>query len=325
MVENINRDRLVSIALATYNGEKFLREQLDSIVNQSYTNMELVVVDDCSTDGTIDILEQYFSKINIKLYRHKKNSGFVKAFEKALGMCSGLYIALCDQDDIWEKNKIEQLVNVINGYSLVYSDASLIDSYGTIFIESMHKYYEISKRSDIGFKDLVFNNYIVGCCSLFKRDLLNDALPFPPDLMVHDWWIALIASKKGRIKYYDKPLLRYRQHANNLIGIGKSNGILKNIVWFLKKDKVKCNKYKVRHILLKCIINHKIIQQDDQHFIKSAMEYYESYYVSKKLVRHFILTLKHFKHLYIKRRIYFYTKERLHILFHKLGNSIRLE
>ena len=307
MIKNSTNETMVSVALATYNGEKYLCEQLDSILNQSYNNIEIVVVDDCSTDGTMDILERYFSKVNMKLYRNKKNVGFVKTFEKALGMCSGRYIALCDQDDIWEKDKVEQLVNEIKGYSLAYSDVSLIDSDGITFVISRKNYFGISNRSNLSFKDLIFKNYVIGCASLFERDLLKDALPFPIDAMFHDWWISTVASKKKGIKYFDKPLVKYRQHSGNTYGI-KKNGILKKILLLLFRSNKKCEDYRARYRRLKSMMNHSLIQKDEQDFIKGAMEYYKSYFDSKRLIRHLALTIRYYKYITTKQSIYYLIK-----------------
>ena len=105
---------LVSIAMATYNGEKYLSKQIDSLVNQSYKNIEIVVVDDCSSDDTINILETYEKNFPfIHIHKQPSNNGVTKTFNNAINLCKGKYIATCDQDDIWELNKIEILVNAI--------------------------------------------------------------------------------------------------------------------------------------------------------------------------------------------------------------------
>ena len=114
---------LISIALCTYNGEKYLREQLDTLVDQTYKNLEIIIVDDCSTDSTMQILEEYAEQyINIKVYQNKKNLGYIKNFEKALSLCLGEYIAMSDQDDSWALNKIEYLVGLIKDNQLIYED-----------------------------------------------------------------------------------------------------------------------------------------------------------------------------------------------------------
>ena len=119
---------LVSIAMCTYNGEKYLRGQLDSIIGQTYKNLEIIIVDDGSKDATMHILNTYASIDNrIKIFQNEKNLGFVQNFSKAISLCNGDFIALADQDDIWKKNKIEVFINEIGENTLIYSDAQLMD------------------------------------------------------------------------------------------------------------------------------------------------------------------------------------------------------
>jgi len=117
---------LVSIALCTYNGDTYISSQLDTIINQTYGNIEIIVVDDGSTDNTLPILKHYEETGKIKLYRNNTNLGFIKNFEKAISLCTGDYIALSDQDDLWELNKIELLVNTIGENMLIFSDSEFI-------------------------------------------------------------------------------------------------------------------------------------------------------------------------------------------------------
>lgn len=136
---------LISIAIATYNGEKYLKEQLDSIYAQTYKNIEVVVTDDCSTDKTVEILDKYAKTHGLKYFVNEKNLGFVKNFEKAMTLCKGKFVALADQDDIWEKNKIQILYGHIGDSLLIHSDASLIDAEGEIintsYKQSSHKVF----------------------------------------------------------------------------------------------------------------------------------------------------------------------------------------
>lgn len=216
--------KLVSIALATYNGEKFLRNQLDSLLAQTYKNIEIIVCDDCSKDGTVKILEEYKTKHKITYYVNEKNLGYIKNFEKVIGLCSGEYIALSDQDDVWLDNKIELLVNNIGDCSLIFSDASLIDENGDIFEESFHDYQNIYMPENYDqYRFLLFRNFVTGCTSLFKKEILSKAIPFI-DSIPHDWWIALNASMIGEIKKNQSPLVQYRQHSNNAIGAKKITG-----------------------------------------------------------------------------------------------------
>lgn len=206
----MSKKPLVSIALCTYNGEEFLKEQLDTLVLQTYPNKEIIVVDDGSIDGTLEILENY--SVNypcLKVFKNEKNMGYVKNFEKAITLCNGEYIALSDQDDIWSLNKIELLVDNIEDYALIYHDSEFINHKGI----SLEK--KISDILNMYQGDLphpfFFYNCVSGHSMLFKGSLRDSIIPFDKNFF-HDWWIAALATERGGIKYYDQPLVKYRQH-----------------------------------------------------------------------------------------------------------------
>lgn len=213
---------LVSVALATYNGEAFLEAQLESIFRQDYQPLEIVVVDDCSSDQTPFFLEQYAKTGKLKFWRNDQNLGYVKNFERVISKCSGELIALADQDDIWDSKKITKLVDAIGNNLLVHSDAVLIDHQGKKLTDSFSEY---SKKMTMpkSCTDALLNGSVTGCTSLFRRELLSDILPFPEGLYVHDKWIGLIAFLKNGFVYLDEPLISYRQHSNNSIGVAPSS------------------------------------------------------------------------------------------------------
>ena len=204
---------LVSIAIATYNGEKFLADLLDSLYAQTYKNVEVIACDDASSDQTVQILQHYHLKYGLNYWVNKKNLGFVKNFEQSIGLCSGEYIALADQDDIWFPEKIEQLLQHIGQKSLIHSDAVLTDINNHKIADSFTRFAKKQVQINLTNK-LLFYNAVTGCTVLFRRDLLNIALPFPDNIIFHDWWLALCASKLGGIGYLDKPLIYYRQNSN---------------------------------------------------------------------------------------------------------------
>ncbi len=201
---------LVSIALCTYNGEKYLIEQLDTLVKQSYTNLEIIAVDDCSTDGTVAILKQYEAKHpNFRVYQNDQNLGYIKNFEKAIFLCNGDYIALSDQDDIWDLNKIRIMANAIADSLFLYHDSAFITENG----ESMNR-----KMSDIrnfyqGSDSRVFllENCVSGHAMFFKRELLSVVGTFDTSIF-HDWWLVYAASNNGKVNYILDCLVKYRQH-----------------------------------------------------------------------------------------------------------------
>jgi len=201
---------LISIALCTFNGERFLKEQLDSLVNQTYLNIEIIVVDDLSSDGTLKILQNYAAQYkSINIYKNEVNLGYIKNFEKAIGLCSGDFIALADQDDIWELEKIDLLFSNIGNNTLIYHDSEFVDDKGN----TLHK--KLSDRLNMYEGNspypFFFYNCISGHSMMFKKSLIAAILPLN-DKYYHDWQIAITATLNGGIKYLDQPLVKYRQH-----------------------------------------------------------------------------------------------------------------
>lgn len=220
-----NTQRLISIAMATYNGEKYLREQLDSILNQTYKNIEIIICDDNSSDDTVKIINEYKNvDTRISLYINQENKGYVKNFEQAISLCSGDYIALCDQDDIWLPEKLEILLNEIDSNSVIHSDAQLIDGNGNKIADSWTDYYNKAKESNFMYYIFGENN-ITGCTCMIRKEIIDILLPFPNEFKFHDMWIALIGYGNGGIKYLDRQLMQYRLHADNVIGANKINKI----------------------------------------------------------------------------------------------------
>jgi glycosyltransferase involved in cell wall biosynthesis len=217
-----SKNKLVSIAMATYNGEKFLKEQLDSIYNQTYKNIEVIVCDDFSKDSTVKILEEYRKNYGLKYFINDINLGFVKNFEKAISLCTGEFIALSDQDDVWLPNKIEVLLDEIGDNYLIHSDALLIDENGYVFSNSYSQYSNKMTHPRC-FIDAVINGYVTGCTSMFRKDFINMILPFSDNLYVHDKWMGVKAFELNKVIYLDAPLIKYRQHESNLIGAGKAS------------------------------------------------------------------------------------------------------
>jgi glycosyltransferase involved in cell wall biosynthesis len=233
-MNNIRLDtKLVSVLLASFNGAKYIREQLNSIYSQTYNNYEVIVCDDCSNDDTHAILEEYKNTHGLKYIINETRLGFVKNFENGLKYCQGDYIAFCDQDDIWYPEKIDFLVNSIGDFSVICSDAVIIDSAGNKISDSMFEHTCRIFHKKNQFKHLLFGNYVSGCTMLIKKDILKYATPFPYWVHFHDWWLALVASQFGGIFFLDKPLIYYRIHSNNQT----QTGIKEKYKSFLRKIK----------------------------------------------------------------------------------------
>ncbi|MBN2895284.1 MAG: glycosyltransferase family 2 protein [Campylobacterales bacterium] len=259
---------LVSIAMATYNGARYLKEQIHSILSQSYSNIELIITDDASTDETCAILKLLAQEDSrIKLILNLTNRGFVSNFERALKCVNGEYIALADQDDIWEEQKIEKLLNAINGYSLIHSDAFLIDEHNNVIHSSHSNNSKKIIQKDI--KGYFIANNVTGCTALFSAKLLDDLLPFPPEVILHDWWIAIVAMKHHGVVYLDEPLVRYRQHHSNLIGSSKGN----TFPIFEKRVKL-IEEYL---LFLKMLQNRHLLNQNDTEFLYGLIKYHHEF------------------------------------------------
>ena len=229
MKKNEFTGKLVSVAIATYNGEKFIAEQIESILAQSHKDIELVVQDDQSTDRTVEIVKSFAQQADIRIEVNRQRLGFVRNFERAVGRARGDYIALCDQDDVWRADKIETLLREIGDADLIHGNCQLIDAHGNVLAPLWKRQERVRKTA----RELLFYNDVTGCTALFKRSLLKHSLPFPEGVAYHDWWFAICAATQHGLKYYDEPLISYRQHGGQDTGAfdGKSAGIL----FYLKK------------------------------------------------------------------------------------------
>ena len=211
------KQHLISVAMAVYNGEKFLRQQLESLCSQTVAADEIVITDDCSSDRTVAIILEFKKRLPICLEINRYRVGFVKNFERAISLCKGQFIALCDQDDIWNPVKIERLITKIGECGVIHSDAQVICERGSIIAESWTSYFR--KKKEHNFKEyLCGRNNITGCTSLINRKILDSLLPIPDEMPFHDWWIGMIAAKNGGVKYLHEQLMQYRLHQSNAIG-----------------------------------------------------------------------------------------------------------
>ena len=204
----------ISVCMATYNGERFIQQQLSSIVCQLAIDDEVVVVDDASSDATIEIIES-FCDTRIRIVRHERNCGVLQTFNRALEEATGEVIFMADQDDIWRSDKVSKIKALFletPDLSLVLSDCSIIDAQGKITAETRFK----SERFNPGaLRNIVRNRYL-GCSMAFRRSVLNYSLPFPPDIPMHDMWIGIINQIFGRTGFIDEPLMSYRRHDSNI-------------------------------------------------------------------------------------------------------------
>lgn len=201
----------VSVALASYNGEKFIKEQLETILVNLHPEDEIIVSDDGSTDGTRSIIEG-FADDRIHLLDGPK-CGVKKNFENAISHCTGDIIFLCDQDDTWAPNKVDRVLKEFEdeGVSVVVHNCSLSDENGGQLLNSYFEY----RQSGPGYlKNIVRNSYM-GCCMAFRSKYKNALLPIPADIEMHDQWIGLLCEKLGKSVYIPDKLIVYRRHESN--------------------------------------------------------------------------------------------------------------
>lgn len=200
----------ISVCIPTYNGEQYIKEQLDSILNQTLTVDEIIISDDSSTDQTVEIIKSY-NNPKIKLFEKQKFSNPIFNLEFALKQAKGDYIFLADQDDVWIHNKVEVLAKELTNCKLVISDGVVINQKGENLAPSIFEIFN-SRRGFI--KNLTKSSYM-GCCMAFQKDLLQIVLPFPKSIAMHDLWIGLNAELYTSPVFCPAKLVKYRRHDFN--------------------------------------------------------------------------------------------------------------
>jgi glycosyltransferase involved in cell wall biosynthesis len=263
----------LDILLPTYNGERFIRELMDSLLGQTYTNWKLLIRDDGSSDGTLNIVRSYLEK-----YSHKMI--FIQDGQNHVGACQSYaallmhsqsdYIAFCDQDDVWFPNKIEltlsrmlELDRLHNMPVLVHTDLKVVDGNLRILSDSLWKYQRINPNRK-NLNHLLIQNNVTGCATMINRKLKDISIPVPKEAIMYDWWIALVASAFGKIEYIDTPTLFYRQHA------GSDTGAKNYSTWFFlsRINRIKETRKSIRKTLIQSrafLSRFKDVLTPDQH------------------------------------------------------------
>lgn len=220
---------MIEILLSTYNSELFLKQQLESIFEQTYKEWKLIIRDDGSSDNTIEILKFHIKKFPNKLFLMEMNSiniGVVKSFEQLLLETKSEYIMFCDHDDVWLPTKIEDTLNLMleseKSYKklplLIHTDLKVVDVNLNEISNSFWKYSKLNQKLLQNFNYLGICNSVTGCTTMINRIAVEMVLPFPDNVIMHDSWIALVVAKYGKICYLQKPTILYRQHELNKIG-----------------------------------------------------------------------------------------------------------
>ncbi len=208
---------MISVCMATYNGEKYIKEQLDSILSQLESDDELLISDDGSTDNTISIIQSY-NDSRIHILNHVPNSSYSghekvsSNFENALKNAHGDYIFLSDQDDIWCKDKVKKCVNEMQSSLFVVHNMKIIDENGNMVKNPRYNDNPLPKN----WLAIVYHMRLWGCCMAFRKECLAFILPFPDRLLAHDYWLAALCIKKVRCSYIELPLINYREHSDSV-------------------------------------------------------------------------------------------------------------
>lgn len=215
----------VSVALATYNGARYLREFLDSLAGQTLAGIEVVASDDASTDATVEMLRSY-ARLPIRVIAHATNQGVRRNFEAAIAGATTDYVFFADQDDFWEQEKVERMTARLRELEdrhgrdhplLVFCDLRIVDA----ALNELEPSYFLNTgkiRDAADPRDYIISNHVPGCAMAVNRALIERALPIPDPVYLHDWWFMLVATIFGTVDGMADPLIRYRQHGGNAVG-----------------------------------------------------------------------------------------------------------
>lgn len=224
---------MINILISTYNGEKFISEQLDSLIEQTVQDFVVLIRDDGSTDSTVDIIKEYENRYPDKIifiHDNLGNLGSSKSFMKLLEYSDKEYIMFCDQDDIWVPNKIELSLNKIKELEgifskdiplLVFTDLMVVDENLNIISKSFRFYQKLDPQISTNWKKLLAQNVITGCTMIINRKAKEVCLPYLSEIMMYDHWIGVNVAKYGKIGWIDIPTVLYRQHRDNVAGAHK--------------------------------------------------------------------------------------------------------
>lgn len=210
---------MISVCIATYNGERFIREQIDSILRQLSSDDEIIVSDDGSTDNTISIINSIDDK-RIRVIEGPRKQSPTSNFECALKASKGDFIFMSDQDDVWKPNKVKICMEWLQRYDCVVSDAEVTDSNLNPLYPSL---YAIMQVRPGRIYNTIWKNGYTGCCMAFRRNVLEASLPFPKDIPMHDIWIGNVAAYKYKVKFIPDKLIYFRRHEDTMSCNGKGS------------------------------------------------------------------------------------------------------
>ena len=233
---------MISVCIATYNGERYIRQQIESIVCQLNVDDEIIVSDDGSTDGTLDIVKGIGDK-RIKIIEGPGRKSPILNFECALKASKGDFIFLSDQDDVWKPDKVEICMKWLKTYHCVVSDAEVTDNRLKPLYPSLYAIMQVRQGR---IYNTVWKNGYTGCCMAFRRDVVEASLPFPKDIPMHDIWIGNVAAYKYNVIFIPDRLIHFRRHENTISCNGKGS---KFTIWQQMKFRLNIIKNIIRLLL----------------------------------------------------------------------------
>ena len=281
--------QLVSVVICTYNGSLYVREQLDSILQQTHHNLEVVAGDDASTDDTFSILQHYAAQDpRVHIYRNEKNLGYNSNFSKACSMASGDFVAIADQDDIWEWDKLAVLVQAIEAhprYVLVHGISARFEEREKPHLRSLKKVNYL-RGNDL--RKFFMLNIISGHSMLFRKELLRQSLPFPP-AVYYDWWLAANACVIGEITAVERVLVWHRMHTSNATGAAKP------VIPF----------YRQALLILPALLGIRGIKPDQHRFGEILLHHYQVFPRKRFSFPLFLFLLRHARIVFAHKKRWF--------------------
>ena len=244
----------IDVLMATYNGELYIEEQVKSLMDQTFQDFHLYIRDDGSTDKTLRLIRelalQYPEKISI--LPSKERLGVIGNFSALMTQSRAPYLMFCDQDDVWDKDKIAVTIAKMHELELsvgthipvlVHADARVVNQELVEIAPSFWQYAALDPVKCQTLNRLIVQNNVTGCCMMINRAVKERALPIPTEAVMHDWWLALVASGFGCVGCVERPLMSYRQHANNVVGAKKFSLWNQGLAFYKRSQAINIRKY----------------------------------------------------------------------------------
>lgn len=286
---------MISVAMTTFNGEKYIEKQIESIIHQSLPVDEIIVCDDGSTDHTVELLKKY----DVTLIQNFQNLGYKLNFKQAMEKCNGDYIFLCDQDDIWEKDKVKDMMQIMESHKNIHvlaSSFTYIDGQNQMILTTLNKGYsnnnlynkEVEKNALVSVltDEFIYGNYFQGCALVMDKQTRDFVVHHFDDRLPHDWIISLYASIDGGMYFYNKSEFKYRIHNDNSIGVSTLNQSATQHVnrayQFEERYQKARDALYVLDVLKSNCIDYYMQNEKKFNAIESFMEHHVSYLKNKK-------------------------------------------